>query len=203
MKAAVAISNPWDLEVSSLGLLRSWVGRNVYLRTLGTSLKTLFDKHAEKIMMTPGIDFEAVQKVRFLYEFDRAVQVPMWGYPTEWAYYRDASSVDPLLAVQIPFFAVNATDDPIAMAEAIPTQEFQVSPYTVLCTTSQGGHLGWFELGGQRWINKVVESFFQKMARDVGSEDALRPQSSSEDGPLYHEKAQAKLVFDPVRRKMP
>jgi hypothetical protein len=28
------------------------------------------------------------------------------------AYYRDASSVDSLLAVRIPFFAINAKDDP-------------------------------------------------------------------------------------------
>ena len=44
----------------------------------------------------------------------RHVQGPTWGYPTEGAYYRDASSVDSLLAIRIPFFALHAEDDPVS-----------------------------------------------------------------------------------------
>ena len=44
----------------------------------------------------------------------RALQCASWGYPTEGAYYRDASSVDSLLAIKIPFFAVQAEDDPVS-----------------------------------------------------------------------------------------
>ncbi len=36
-----------------------------------------------------------------------------WGYPTEEAYYRDASSSDALLNIRIPFLAVQAKDDPV------------------------------------------------------------------------------------------
>jgi predicted alpha/beta-fold hydrolase len=39
----------------------------------------------------------------------------MWGYPTVGAYYRDASSVDSLLAIRVPFFAINAEDDPVGV----------------------------------------------------------------------------------------
>ena len=46
--------------------------------------------------------------------FDREVQAPTWGYPTEGAYYRDASSCDSVLAVRIPLFAINAEDDPVS-----------------------------------------------------------------------------------------
>lgn len=45
---------------------------------------------------------------------DRVVQGPTWGYPTEGAYYRDASCCDSLLAVRIPLFAINAEDDPVS-----------------------------------------------------------------------------------------
>lgn len=46
--------------------------------------------------------------------FDESVvQGPTWGYPTEGAYYRDAASVDSLLAVRIPFLAIHAEDDPV------------------------------------------------------------------------------------------
>lgn len=43
----------------------------------------------------------------------RAVQAPCWGYPTETAYYRDAQSADAVVAIKIPFLAINAEDDPV------------------------------------------------------------------------------------------
>ena len=87
----------------------------------------------------------------------------------------------------------------------------------MLCTTSVGGHLSWFELDGKRWFARAVciqhdrwmipadracqaSAFLQKMASDVNLEalDGLRtPQvarGTSEDdhGP----------VFLPMRRKL-
>lgn len=40
---------------------------------------------------------------------------PLWGYPTEDAYYRDASSTDAVLAIRIPFLAIHAVDDPVSI----------------------------------------------------------------------------------------
>jgi predicted alpha/beta-fold hydrolase len=47
----------------------------------------------------------------------RLVQCPTWGYPTEDAYYRDASSVDSVLSVRIPTLAINAVDDPVSQSK--------------------------------------------------------------------------------------
>ena len=44
----------------------------------------------------------------------------------------------------------------IAVGEAVPYLEFTRNPYTVLCSTSLGGHLSWFESGGGRWFAKAV-----------------------------------------------
>ncbi len=44
----------------------------------------------------------------------------------------------------------------IAVKEAIPFEEFRQNPFVVLCTTSLGGHLSWFESGGGRWFAKPV-----------------------------------------------
>lgn len=44
---------------------------------------------------------------------------PTWGYPTVYAYYRDASSVDAILAIRIPFLAINAIDDPVSWSVAL------------------------------------------------------------------------------------
>ena len=43
LKAAVVLSNPWNLEVGSLALQRTFMGLQVYSRAMGTSMKALFE----------------------------------------------------------------------------------------------------------------------------------------------------------------
>ncbi|EHL01640.1 putative esterase [Glarea lozoyensis 74030] len=167
LKAAVVISNPWNLESGSLALQRTWLGREIYSKTMGGNMKRLLALHHDEVSKNPKLDFEKINNVQYLHEFDREVQGPTWGYPTEGAYYRDASSTDSLFSVKIPFFAINAEDDPIASKEALPYQEVQKNPYTVLCTTSLGGHLSWFELGGGRWHSRPAINFLNNMAFNV------------------------------------
>jgi predicted alpha/beta-fold hydrolase len=95
----------------------------------------------------------------------------IFNYATVGAYYRDASSVDNLLKIRVPAFIVHATDDPvclipfsktpklksqIAVDEAVPYDEVKANPFCFMTTTSVGGHLSWFEVGGGRWFAKVV-----------------------------------------------
>lgn len=123
---------------------------------MGNNMRKLFDTHKEQILMNKSLSEERIVKLKYLHEFDREVQCATWGYPTEGAYYRDASSADSVLAIRIPFFAIHAEDDPIAFNEAVPYEEIKQNPYTVMCATSGGGHLSWFELGGGRWHAKPV-----------------------------------------------
>jgi uncharacterized protein len=97
----------------NLALQRSWWNRNVYSATMGQSMKKLFNTHVDQMAKNPLIDVDLVRKQKYLHEFDRHVQCPSWGYPTEGAYYRDASSVDSVLAIRIPFLAIHAEDDPV------------------------------------------------------------------------------------------
>lgn len=76
-------------------------------------MKQLVSDHKEPIQKFTKLDYSRIQKVTYLYEFDREVQCPTWGYPTVDAYYRDASSSDSVLAIRIPFLALNAKDDPV------------------------------------------------------------------------------------------
>lgn len=78
-------------------------------------MKKLIEQHYDQVSKNPTLDFEKIRRVTYLHEFDREVQGPTWGYPTEGAYYRDASSVDSLVAVRIPLFAINAEDDPVSL----------------------------------------------------------------------------------------
>lgn len=60
-----------------------------------------------------------MRNITYLHEFDRALQCPAWGYPTEGAYYRDAASTDALLGIRIPFLSVQAEDDPVSQDGSI------------------------------------------------------------------------------------
>ena len=44
LNAAISVANPWKLEVASLALQRTWLGLNVYSKTMGTSMKKLFER---------------------------------------------------------------------------------------------------------------------------------------------------------------
>ncbi|KAF2454417.1 Alpha/Beta hydrolase protein [Lineolata rhizophorae] len=159
LQAAVVCSNPWNLDCTNSALKRTWLGREVYLRFMASNMKKLVETHAETIQKNSDVDVDRVRKTRYLYEFDREIQCPTWGYPTEGAYYRDASSVDSLLGVRIPLLGVNAEDDPIAAGECIPFNEFKANPLTALVTTAVGGHLSWFEPSGGRWFARAVSTF--------------------------------------------
>ncbi|CAF9915577.1 MAG: hypothetical protein ALECFALPRED_010249 [Alectoria fallacina] len=201
LKAAVVCSNPWNLETGNLALRRTWLGHEVYSKTMGTSMKQLFESHVEELSKNPRVDIEKVRKITYLYEFDRELQGPTWGYPTEGAYYRDASSCDSLLAVRIPLFAIHAEDDPIAVKEAIPIREFQQSPFGVLCTTSLGGHLSWFERGGGRWFTKPASQFLIQFFENVDLEKLEKTlKATARNGTSVDAKAPSS--FNPMRRKL-
>jgi len=113
LEAAVACCNPWNLELCNTELQRTWLGLEVYARTMGKNLMSLFERHREQILKVEGLEEEKVMSSRYIFEFDRHVQCPTWGYPTEGAYYRDSQSVDALLGVRVPFLGINAEDDPV------------------------------------------------------------------------------------------
>ena len=103
----------------NLALQRTWFNRNVYSAAMGKNMRELFDRHVDQISQNPKIDVELVRKMKYLHEFDRYVQGPTWGYPTEGAYYRDAASVDSVMAIRIPFLAIHAEDDPVSQAVSL------------------------------------------------------------------------------------
>ncbi|KAK1756886.1 Alpha/Beta hydrolase protein [Echria macrotheca] len=199
LKGAISVGNPFDLELSNKALQRSLIGHHVYQRVMGGNMKRLISLHKEAVLKHTELDFDRIQNVTYLYEFDREVQTVSWGYPTENAYYRDASSSDAVLAIRIPFLAIAAEDDPIAVREALPYGEFQHNPYTVLCTTSLGGHLSWFEIGGGRWHARPITNFLQAMVKEIDL-SAVKPPPSSLNGTASG--VEVKTKFDPVRRKL-
>ena len=163
-------------------------------------MKALFERHVDQISKNPRVDVERVRGITYLYEFDRTLQGPTWGYPTEGAYYRDASSCDSVLAIRIPLLAVNAEDDPIAVREALPFEEFKQNPMTVLITTSLGGHLSWFESDGGRWFAKPVSNFLMRMAEEIDFNKLKDEERRARI--VVDESRKAPAHFTPMQRKL-
>ena len=44
LDAAVVCSNPWDLAASHIALKRSWIGLQVYSKTMGENMRNVFKK---------------------------------------------------------------------------------------------------------------------------------------------------------------
>lgn len=82
------------------------------------------------------------------------------------------------------------------MNEAVPYEEFKQNPYTVLCTTSLGGHLSWFEPGSGRWHAKPICNFLKIMANEISLESARAHPNGLKP------KSELPTKFDPVRRKL-
>lgn len=72
-KAAVACSNPWNLEICNVGLQRTWLGLEIYSRAMGGNMMKLYEKHKDQISNNEKIDKERVKSCRYLFEFDRWV----------------------------------------------------------------------------------------------------------------------------------
>lgn len=92
LEAAVVCSNPWNLDVGSIGLQNSWLGLHLYSRAMGANLKNLFEllvpstelkcknlmralSHVKQISKNPRINVDKVRSIRYLHEFDRQVAV--------------------------------------------------------------------------------------------------------------------------------
>lgn len=201
-------------------------------------MKQLIRTHEKEIKNFTNLDYDAIQNITYLNEFDRQVQYvdtkaaqlkiifsltycrcPAWGYPTETAYYRDASSSDAVLSIQIPFLAIHALDDPVclyyhtmaigsdrrfranvkqvAIKEGIPFEEFKQNPNTTLLTTSLGGHLCWFQSDGGRWYAKPLTGFLNHLAFEV-EPDSLGPLKDADAAKM----GTNKVNYNPMRRKM-
>ncbi|KAI5820555.1 medium-chain fatty acid ethyl ester synthase/esterase 1 [Pyronema omphalodes] len=191
LKAAVVVSNPWQLELSCKALHRTWIGKEVYSKVMGANLRRLFEANLDMLKDDPRIDAEKILAGTYLLEFDRDLTAKVFGYKTVGAYYRDASSVDNLLKVKVPTLVLHAEDDPIAPGEVIPYDEVKANPYVFMATTQTGGHLSWFEWGGGRWFAKPISAFLDKFAKEVrGVEEPMEVTEAlekSEKQPAFEE----------------
>ncbi|KAJ6632140.1 Alpha/Beta hydrolase protein [Mycena sp. CBHHK59/15] len=174
--SACALAGPWDLVLNSHLLMNTFFIRNVWARGMGTNWLNLLKRHEKALRKYPdhpisrALPSSLALRYPTLAEFDSTFTrrvggpEPMFPFKDVDAYYRWASSDTALKDVQVPLLTINSSDDPLV--QAVPA-DGGGSPYVVMARTPKGGHLGWFESGGGRWITGPVLEWIRLTAEDV------------------------------------
>ncbi|MDP3723975.1 MAG: alpha/beta fold hydrolase [Candidatus Omnitrophota bacterium] len=138
LRAAVAISTPFDLAVSVRAIERGL--SRVYMRRL---LRGLTRKTLAKLERFPDlVDRRALCAVRTIAEFDALVTAPVHGFPSAAAYWAASSSGTALSRIARPTLLINAQDDPFFPGEALPRESVARNAYLSAEFPKAGGHMG-------------------------------------------------------------
>jgi predicted alpha/beta-fold hydrolase len=174
VKAAAAVSVPYDLEPGSRYLQRGFA--RVYDRHF---LKSLRAKALRKLAQHPGLfDPDRLRRARTIEDFDDAVTGPVHGFSGSTDYYTRSSSIHFIAMVAVSTLLISSEDDPFLPASVLDRVRGIAAgnPNLEVVFTRHGGHVGF--LGGVvpfrpvHWAEDRVMSFFDLQA-------SLRPAALS------------------------
>lgn len=160
VRAAVAISAPFDLAVSARRFERGFFNR-VYMDRLVRSLKR---KIAAKLARYPDlVDRNRLSGARTVAELDELVTAPVHGFPNAASYWAASSSKAFLASIRCPTLLINAADDPLVPAESLPVEAVSANPFLTTAVPSAGGHVGflsgWWPGRPRAWAEQRAIAF--------------------------------------------
>jgi len=147
---AIAVCPPVDLA-ACVRVLEHYPARfydRFFTRTLLEQVRAspTLGEHAARIF--------ARHRPTRLVEFDDAFTAPLSGFGDAATYYRRCSAAPLLAHIRVPTTILAAGDDPIV--PLTPLSDTPRSPSTRLITTPHGGHLGFIDVDGARWMDHQV-----------------------------------------------
>jgi predicted alpha/beta-fold hydrolase len=157
LSGAISVSNVFDFVKSkeSLQLFYNTVFTYETLRT--------FRKQRKVFETVDGLDWTLVEKSWKLEAFDESFTKVIFGYESAMHYYQRASCVHYLPNVKIPLLLINALDDPTVNESALPYNQCQANPHTILIVTNCGGHVSFPEgilpLLSPNWSDRVAVEY--------------------------------------------
>jgi len=184
IQAAAVMCNPFDLTVSDQNFTKGF--NRIYDWNLAKALRRIYAKHHPLFLSAVEKGLKAYQPERALgaktiRDFDDAITRISFGWPSVDEYYAKSSSSLSIPHVKIPLLIVQAEDDPIAPAHAIPFQSLDDNPKCILVMTPTGGHLGWCTSPGvldAPWTDMALLEYFKACDTMLDELHAQRIQQS-------------------------
>jgi predicted alpha/beta-fold hydrolase len=143
VRAAVAVSTPFDLERASRHVTRGFA--RVYQRRF---LRSLRRKALAKIDRFPDLaSRDRVAAARTLWQFDDAFTSIVHGFRDARDYYTRSSAIGFLQAIRVPTLLLSARDDPFLPPDVLDHVERLVegNPHLSAEFHARGGHVGFVE----------------------------------------------------------
>jgi predicted alpha/beta-fold hydrolase len=169
VRAAVAISVPFDLEACAVALdgpgFWPWVYRERFLRRLRR-------KALRKASQHPGsIDAAAVRRAGTFAAYDGLVTAPIHGFASASDYWRRCSAARFVGGVRRDLLLLSADDDPLVPAASIPVAAVRQSRTVTLEVTPGGGHVAFVEGSPVRprfWAEERAAAFLAERLATAG-----------------------------------
>jgi hypothetical protein len=142
LRAAVAISVPYDLAAGSRLLEASFMGRfyaGYFMRSLRNKVR------GKARLLEELLPMGEVLAARTLWEFDDLATAPLHGFRDAAHYYASSSSAFWLGQIQVPTLLLQALDDPFLPSGALPLEAIRANPRLMLGLVPEGGHVGFVE----------------------------------------------------------
>ncbi len=164
LKAAVAISTPFNLAISARAFEQGFVNQ-LYMRRL---LSTLKRKTLVKLTQYPDlVDRRRLLSVRTIRAFDELVTAPVHGFANATDYWTASSSRQFLASIHRPALLISAVDDPLVPFDGSLRQDVARNPYLTAEFPDAGGHVG-FVSGLPHhpifWAEQQALNFFKQHA---------------------------------------
>ncbi len=146
---AIAVNPPANLSsVSSrFGIGLNRIYEINFMKNFRRHVRELF----ENKVLQKEIPVSIFQKIE---KFDDQYTAPRMGYKSAQDYYSHCSSLRFFNLIKSPTLIISAEDDPIIDAtDFIP---FQSHKYLDIYLEKHGGHMGYLEAGGKRWLDQTL-----------------------------------------------
>jgi len=160
VRAAVAVSVPFDLEACAIALDGPGFWPFVYRERF---LRRLRRKALRKALEHPGsIDAVAVRRSRTFSDYDGLVTARLHGFASAQDYWRRCSSARFLGGVRRDLLLLSADDDPLVPARTIPVIGARDNPSVTLEVTPGGGHVAFVAgtpLSPEFWAEERAVAF--------------------------------------------
>lgn len=156
--AVIAVNPVVDLADASLRISRG-LSRLYELRFIQRLRGDLADRQ-RRGLVDAGLQ---VRRLASLREFDETITAPLGGFRGADDYYARCSSLSHLSRVRTPTVIVASADDPFL--DIGRYAKAPLSERILLHVESCGGHVGFLERNGARWLDGALEHYVGELTR--------------------------------------